>query len=280
LTGATRLDSFAKAATQKTTQPDELCAHPMIMNSPVTRLTVHHLMLVPTLIVVLALTMPRPAVSQPLEFNEFHSWTDVATIYKFGDKFRYDGDYGLRGVLSDDDWWLLYLRPSVRYHQQPYLRFHGGIALFYNFLDNEEDLPELRPWVGLRLIGPEPGGWVIGNYFRLEYRAFYLKSEDRWDTVWRGRWQFQVTTPDFAIGSAERFYALASIEPFTNFGGKSIGGALVDRIRTNIGMGKKVTPALRMDLNYLFHRIRVSDDSQDFDLDDHVLRLRFFYHFN
>jgi len=33
-------------------------------------------------------------------------------------------------------------------------------------------------------------------------------------------------------------------------------------------------------LNYLFHRIRVSDDSQEFDVDDHVLRLRFFYHFN
>ncbi len=72
-----------------------------------------------------------------------------------------------------------------------------------------------------------------------------------------------------------RFYALASIETFKDFGA-SIGGSLVDRIRTNIGMGKRVTPALRIELSYLFHRIRLNEATRDFGLDDHVLRLRFF----
>ena len=154
---------------------------------------------------------PRTAVSQPFEFQEFHTWTDVSTIYKFSDQFRYDGDYGIRGLLTGDDWTLIYLRPSVRYQTDSWLRLHGGIALFYNFFKTIEDLPELRPWVGVRFVGPNPGGWVISNYFRLEYRAFYIRGDDKWDTVWRGRWQIQGTTPDFAIGPAERFYALASI---------------------------------------------------------------------
>ena len=222
---------------------------------------------------------PGPAASQPFEFSEFHTWTDVATIYKFSDEFRYDGDYGIRGFLTDDNWTLIYLRPSVRYRTHPWLTLHGGMALFYNFFDTIEDLPELRPWVGARFIGPKPGGWTISNYLRLEHRAFYLKDEDKWDALFRGRWQVQVTTPDFAIGDAERFYALASIEPFTDFG-SSINGILGERIRTNIGVGKRVTPALRIDLNYLFHSIRVSDGIQDFNLDDHVVRLRFFYSFN
>ncbi|MCH7547988.1 MAG: DUF2490 domain-containing protein [Candidatus Krumholzibacteriota bacterium] len=227
---------------------------------------------------VVATTTPRPAASQQFEFNEFHTWTDVATIYKFSDTFRYDGDYGIRGFLTDDDWTLIYLRPSVRYQSRPWLRLHGGVALFYNFFKTVEDVPELRPWVGVRFVGPSPGGWVISNYLRLEGRAFYLKDEDKWDTVLRGRWQVQVTTPDFAIRTSERFYALASIEPFTGFGA-SINGILGERIRTNIGMGKRVTPALRIDLNYVFHRIRVSETGRDFDLDDHVVRLRFFYTF-
>ena len=152
------------------------------------------------------------------------------------------------------------------------------MALFYNFYTTE-DLPELRPWVGVRFVGPRPGGWVMSNYFRLEYRAFYIKGEDKWDKVWRGRWQLQVATPRFAIGSVERLNVFASIETFKNFG-TSIGGSLVDRVRTNIGIAKKVTPSLRIDLNYLFHRLRVSDASGDFALDDHVVRLRFFYSFN
>ena len=222
---------------------------------------------------------PGPAASQQFEFTEFHTWTDVATIYKFSDAFRYDGDYGLRGLLSDDDWTLLYPRPSVRYGTRSWVKLHGGMALFYNFLKTVEDLPELRPWAGVRFVGPKPGGWVITNYLRLEYRAFHIKGDDRWDTVWRGRWQLQVATPRFAIGSVERLNMLASIEPFYDFG-ESIGGSLVDRIRFNIGIGKKVTPALRIDLNYVFHKLRVSDEDQDFDLDDHIVRLRFFYSFN
>ena len=118
--------------------------------------------------------------------------------------------------------------------------------------------------------------WLPLNY---GLRPHQYDTQDEWDTVLRGRWQLQVLTPDFSIGSAERFYALASIEPFTDFGNPT-AGRFAERIRTNIGLGKRVTPALRIDLNYLFHRVQVNDDIQDFDLDDHVLRLRFFYTFN
>jgi hypothetical protein len=243
------------------------------------QLRCQQLALVMVLSASMATTSPMSAMSQQFEFNEFHTWTDVATIYKFSDTFRYDGDYGIRGLLTDNDWTLIYLRPSVRYGARSWMKLHGGMALFYNFFKSLDDLPELRPWVGVRFVGPSLDGWVISNYLRLEYRAFYLKGEDQWDALLRGRWQIQVTTPRFSIGAAEQFFALASIEPFTGFG-ESINGILGERIRTNIGMGKKVTPALRVDLNYVFHKVRVSESGRDFDLDDHVLRLRFFYTVN
>ena len=129
------------------------------------------LTLVLVLIGVMLAAAPKPAASQLPEFEEFHEWTDLATIYRFSDRFRYDGDYGLRGVITDRNWTLLYLRPSVRYRAKPWLTLHGGVALFYNFITGE-DLPELRPWVGTRFVGPRPGGFVISNYFRLELRAF------------------------------------------------------------------------------------------------------------
>jgi hypothetical protein len=117
--------------------------------------------------VIVATAVPTLAVSQEPRFEEFHTWTDLATIYKFDDRFRYDGDYGIRGLLTDENWTLIYLRPSVRYKDRPWLSLHGGAALFYNFFQNT-DLPELRPWIGARLVGPRPAGWVVSNYFRLE----------------------------------------------------------------------------------------------------------------
>ena len=94
-----------------------------------------------------ALLYAVPARAQDIKFQEFNTWADLATIKNYSDRFRYDGDYGIRGLLTSSDWTLVYLRPSVRYRMKPWLTLHGGAALFYNFFDGE-DLPELRPWVG------------------------------------------------------------------------------------------------------------------------------------
>jgi hypothetical protein len=223
-------------------------------------------------------TTTQPAAAQSFEFTDFHTWTDLATIYNFSDSFRYDGDYGIRGLITDRDWTLIYVRPSVRYRFNLRLQLHGGAALFYNIFPGK-DLPELRPWAGIRFVGPRPVGFTISNYFRLEMRAFYLKSTREWDAGFRGRWQLQVTSPRFNIGSAREFYALISIEPFFNIG-SSIAGSFGNRFRYNMGIGMQVTHQLRIDLNYLFHQIRVVDQDGELVNDDHVVRLRFFYSFN
>jgi len=227
------------------------------------------------LLVAMSLLLPVSAQAQQPQFNSFHTWADIATIKNYSDRFRYDGDYGIRGLLSDSDWTLVYLRPSVRYRAKPWLTLHGGAALFYNFFDGE-DLPELRPWVGTRFMTQLPAGWTLTNYLRLEYRAFYLKSESDWSGTFRGRWQIQVISPRFEIGSVKGFYGLASVEPFFDLA-SDIEGTFGDRYRINFGMGRKVSGDLRAELNYLFHQVRVPEEDGTLTLDDHVLRLRFFY---
>ena len=236
------------------------------------------LILVLLLLGVLVTITPRPAAAQLPEFLQFHTWTDVATIYNFSERFRYDGDYGLRGVLTDSNWTLLYLRPSVRYRVEPWIQLHGGAALFYNFFPGE-DLPEFRPWVGVRFVTELPSEFSLSNYFRLEWRAFYFKEKSKWDAGFRFRWQLQVTSPRFRIGSLEEFYGLVSVEPFID-GSSEIDDTFGDRFRYNMGIGKQVAGGLRIDLNYLFHSIRVSEVEGNFNFDDHVIRLRFFYSLN
>lgn len=156
---------------------------------------------------------------------------------------------------------------------------HGGVALFYNFFKEVDDVPELRPWVGLRFLGPRAGGFAMSNYFRLETRVFYLKDDDQWDTVVRGRWQVQVNSPSFDVGSLEGLFALTSIELFADLG-SSFDGTLADRFRYNIGIAKSVLSNLVVELDYLFHRIRLDDEVGSLQRDDSVVRLRMFYTIN
>jgi hypothetical protein len=223
------------------------------------------------------LVAPDPVAAQYSESSYFETWTDIATIYNFSDRLRYDGDYGVRAALSTDDFTQVYLRPSVRYETLPWLRLHGGLGWFHTFFQDAEDADEIRPWLGIRFVGPRPGGWLIQNYFRLELRAFEFGGGS--ESAWRGRWQLQVRSPDFRIASAEGFYALAFVEAFHTFDAE-IQGFAAERLRLNLGAGKTLSRAWRVELNGMYQKGRVEEGLTGFDLDEGILRLRLFYSFN
>ena len=226
-----------------------------------------------------SLVAPDPIAAQYSESSYFETWTDIATIYNFSDRFRYDGDYGVRAALSTDDFTQVYLRPSVRYETLPWLRLHGGVGWFHTFFQDAEDADELRPWLGARFVGPRPGDWLIQNYFRLELRAFDFGGGGDSETAWRGRWQLQVRSPDFRIASAEGFYALAFVEAFHTFDAE-IQGFAAERLRLNLGAGKTLSRGWRVELNGMYQKGRVEEGFTGFDLDEGILRLRLFYSFN
>ncbi len=232
-----------------------------------------------SLIIVGSLFTPIPLAAQYTKSAYFETWTDLTTIYNINDRFRYDGAYGARAWLSTDDFTQIFLRPSVRYEVQPWLRLRAGLAWFHTFFRVAGDVDELRPWLGVRLVGPRPGGFLIQNYFRLEFRVFALQTDGTRSTAWRGRWQLQVRSPDFPVGSAERFYALASVEFFHTFG-TEIQGFAAERLRLNLGAGKTLSPRWRVELNGMFQKGRVEQGLAGFDLDEGILRLRLFYSFN
>ena len=207
---------------------------------------------------------------------EFDSWTDFATIYKFGDKWRYDGDYGVRSVLTSRGFWQYYLRPSARYRAKRWLMLHGGVAYFRTNFDDGDPTNEIRPWVGLRLVGPRPGRYVFSHYFRGEWRSFYRGDDER-ESIGRARYQLQLTSPRFKIGSAENFYWLTFVEFFHNFG-SSLEGFEVAQFRFDVGAGKQLSRGLRLELNYLLQKVAVED--LGLEPNDHILRVRLNYSFN
>lgn len=231
------------------------------------------------LLIVLVFALPSLVKAQDTRLK-FDAWTDIATIYSFSANFRYDGDYGIRHLLSSRNFTQIYLRPSVRYRFEPWLMVHGGFAWFQSFFTNNENYLEMRPWVGLRILWPRIDGWVVSNYLRFEYRISRFENESEWNRQLRGRFQVQVTSPNFSIGDNEKFYALAFIEPFQNID-TSGDQFFADRLRINFGFGNRLTNSFRIELNLMLQKGRISTETGSrLNIDDYILRLRMFYVLN
>jgi len=214
---------------------------------------------------------------------DFQTWSDIATIYKFSENWRYDGDQGIRGMLSDSDFTLLYFRPSVRYRAKPWFTVHGGIRFFKTFVDDGDDTFEIGPWQGLRFTWPTIGSYAISHYFRLEERMIWqTEGESDFDFNLRGRYQIGVRSPNYDILFKNGIYLLGSVELFWNLEDDFLDN-FANRIRYDAGVGTKVSDAWRVQLHYTLQDGRAIEDDffrDPFDSDEHILRLRLFYTFN
>lgn len=225
------------------------------------------------LVLALATTLASAQQEEDYDSAEFETWVDVATIHNFDDRWRYDGDYGTRSLLTTRGFWQLYGRPSFRYRAKSWLLLHGGLAWFHTRLQDDDNINEVRPWVGIRFLGPHPGRFKLSHYFRAEYRAFKGAGLTDWEASVRVRYQLQLTTPRFKIGRSRSWYAMSFIEGFSD-AAVSIDELETTQFRFNIGLGKKLSNDLRVEVNYLFQKVAV--DELGLQPSDHILRVRFF----
>jgi len=234
------------------------------------------------IIILVIFSIAPPLWVQSAHGSDFYTWSDIATIYKIDDNWRYDGDQGIRGLLSDSDFTLLYFRPSVRYRVKPWFTVHGGIRFFKTWFDDYDDTFEIGPWQGLRFTWPVIGSYAISHYFRLEERMIWQTEGDSdFDFNLRGRYQLGLRSPSYDIIFKNGVYLTGSVEMFWDLEDKS-RDSIVDRIRYDLGVGTQVSDAWRVQLHYILQDGRAIDQVFDdvLDSDEHILRLRLFYTFN
>ena len=207
---------------------------------------------------------------------EYQTWSDITTIYRFADGWRYDGDQRVRwGEQNGNDFTLLYIRPSVRYRVNPWFTIHGGIRFFQTFIDDEEDTFEIGPWQGLRFVWPQIGSYAITHYLRFEERmTWQTEGEADFDFTLRTRYQLGMRSPNYNIIFKNGIYLIGSIEAFIDIEDP----ILVNRLRYNVGTGTRISAAWRVQLHYLMHHDRQSAGAA-FTATEHILRLRLFYTF-
>ena len=167
-------------------------------------------------------------------------------------------DAHMRRADAFADWRQLLLRGGLSHGLGRRVRVAGGWAYLRNFANAETGAPSAtwdhRAWQMVQ-VAHGAGRIALQHRLRVEQRFFSADDTD-WSFAWRGRYQLRATTPlPGALG--QRAYVAASQEVFVPFGPHT-GTPAIDQSRTNIALGARLTPTLRMELGYL-NRSAVDD---------------------
>ena len=211
-------------------------------------------------LLVFALLAGSPALqAKDAVDDNMHSWLSYLGTHPLG-----DGPWGLhlesqvRRADLGEDWQQLLIRPGIIYNFSPNLSATVGYAYVktypYGDFPSPDDYPEHRVWqqisythsgLGLdwqhrfrleqRFIGQlsplDSGGYEVGDY-RFENRFRYL---------------LRTAVP---ISADKKNYIALSNEVFLNFG-ENVKGNHFDQNRAFIGLGRKLTDTLRLEVGYL-----------------------------
>lgn len=207
------------------------------------------------------------------------SWMDFRTFYKINEDWTYDGDYGLRGFLTKEDWRRIYIHPAFVYDANAFIDVRGGMRFIFTWEGNATNTFELRPWQGVRFLWPKTNWIVFSQYIRLEQRFTFGIEDGSFDFVVRARYRIMAKTPNIRLVSLNQtFYFLTSFEIFGNVG-KAIEESFVDRTRLTFGMGYFITQAWRAELHYILQGSNLWTE-EGAKLNVHIFRLRIRYYLN
>jgi hypothetical protein len=213
------------------------------------------------------------------EETDFQTWTDFTTLYHINDKWIYNGDYGIRGLVSDVNWTQAYIHPAVIYRVRAKLRFRGGVRFIFSEEADQSNTFEIRPWQGIRILWPDFDFMIIDHYFRIEERLTWETQSGGFDGNIRLRYRLEGRTANYTFRKINQtFYFLASFEIFAN-AGKAIEETFVNRNRLVLGIGYLISKKFFTELHYIRQGSRAGSED-GFRTAEHILRIRLKFNIN
>jgi hypothetical protein len=232
-----------------------------------------------TLTIIFSFSSISNVRAQDGDEKDFQTWFDFRTAYFIDEKWTYDGDYGIRGFISNEDWRLVYINPSFILQPSAALLYRGGIRFIYTYEKNTSNTFEIRPWQGVRVTWPSTNWMILTHYFRLEERFTIYTEEANNDFALRLRYRITAKTPNLRWKAINQiFYAAVGIEFFGNVG-KAVEETFIDRNRLTYILGYIPSDQWRIVFEYIRQATR--EDTEDgFKFTLRILRLRLRYNIN
>jgi hypothetical protein len=183
--------------------------------------------------------------------DDFQTWSDVRLFYMLNPKWQLDGEIGVRGIVSAQDWNRYYINPSASYFYRPNMIFKGGIQWIYIHDKIVSNTFEIRPWQGIQITWPRSSYIFISHYGRLEERLHFTETGYSGRIALRFRYRIQAKSPNYIIGNTgQMVYFHTSLEFFAE-AGKTLNEIFADNRRWVFGAGYFITRALRAEIHYI-----------------------------
>lgn len=204
---------------------------------------------------------------------QVQTWIDYTTNNWINSNWLYYGDYGMRGLLTVDEWTQYTVNPAFLYRSDEKLSFHAGSRLMYTDNTSSGNTFEARPWQGARYIWPRFKSFYLDHYLRLEERFVWYTETSEFEFSLRSRYRLRLRTMDFLLPLIPtKFTSSVSIEIFMDITNEILE-TYVGKNRITFGLGNHVTKDLLIELNYILQKSR-KEVTSDFETVDRIFRLR------
>ena len=211
--------------------------------------------------------------------QENQLWFNYALSIRPNTSWSYGGDVGVRGLVSNEDWNQVLIRPTVSYRFSQIFGVSGAVAVFHSINDGpDNDNTEFRIHQDFNI------NWPDINILRLFYR---LRVEQRWFTYQleaipnefnvRVRYLIGAESADiFLFGSKRPIYFQAILEGFKNLSDDEALEVFVNRTRTHFAFGHRISDKFLYEFHYINQESRrLSGDG--FKTTENIFRLRTFH---
>ena len=160
-----------------------------------------------TLSVLLLVCFTSSSVSEGERKKQFS--LEVYPQWYSNDDYTVQGNIGIDKEFHTNSWVTYYVKPSATYALDHHWALHGGLGGYYK--DNNatnDNIWEVRPYVGVSHYTSLTDKWTLSSYFRVEERYFYYVGDE--DNIHTRRVRFRLRAaytldPDFVFPSWRRF---------------------------------------------------------------------------
>ncbi len=203
-------------------------------------------------------------------------WINYMLTIPANQNFSYGGDIGLRGLISNQEWNQVLIRPTATYRFNQTIGVAGAVALFSTFNRDVENLYEFRIHLDVNISWPDLTVLSLFYRLRIEQRFFFYKNLPN-DFNLRIRYLIGIESQDFTfIGSKRPIYFQAIWEGFKTVGDESAYQIFINSVRVHFAFGHRVSNKFRYELHYITQRSRQFSDS-GLETTQNIYRIRFFH---
>ncbi len=196
--------------------------------------------------------------------------------YSLKERVRLEGEVGSWSNVENKDWSVFYLKPGFQYWLRPYLNLIGMMDFRYTWQRILDNLFEVRPWVGGRLLWPTFRDFSLDHLVRAEMRIVSYRGsqkEDDFDTAARLRYQLQLKTPNYGFSFLKGLiYGLISYEIFLNLG-ETVEERFINSNRLRLGLGYRLNRQFMFEFLYTRQKSR-NYITENFREDQNVWQLK------